>query len=198
MVRRCSGAGKHSRRIIVPPRIAADICSMDPFKPAVWLLAALAAMAVVGAVYLKLAEKRIEAVLDTKETSASFGELVRVGDIDLTVMNVSRFSGAKGSFSQPNFVVELEATNARGDRTQDFSPLSVKVVDDAGVVHEVIACPQCPGKGGGGLPAQITGGGTLDGSFYFRLPPQAVPAAVLYKPLFSQQQAKIDVRGTVR
>ena len=171
---------------------------MDPLKPAAYLLGALAFMAIAGAIYLKLAETRIEAVSNPKTVDASFGELVRVGDIDLTVLNVTRYSGVKSNFgSQPNFAIEIEAANTRGDRTQDFSPLSLKVVDDAGVVHESVACPQCPNQVGGGMPTSITKGGTLAASFYFQLPSQALPAQVLYKPLFASGQAKIDVRGTV-
>jgi hypothetical protein len=175
-------------------------------KPAAGLLGALVVMAIFGALYLKLAETGIEAVSNPKSTDASFGELVRVGDIDLTVLGVSRYStgaaktalGQPMVLSKPNFVVEIEAANVRGDRTQDFSPLSLKVIDDAGVTHEVVACPQCPGQVGGGLSTSIVKGGTLAASFYFQLPAQALPASVLYKPLFSQGNVKIDVRGAVR
>jgi hypothetical protein len=178
------------------------------FKPTIWLLCSLALAAVVGALYLKVVEKGIDASSNPKTTDASFGELVRVGDIDFTVLGVSRTSGGSGknvlgqpaTLSRPNFAIQIEATNSRGadGRTHDFSPLSMKVIDDSGVVHEAVACPQCPGQVGGALPTRITKGGTLEASYYFQLPSQALPAFVQYKPLFTQQQAKIDVRGAVR
>jgi hypothetical protein len=179
---------------------------MDPFRPLVWLLAAVGMMAIVGALYMKVMERGIDAAMSTNDRQASFGEIVRVGDIDLTVMNVARHSpggtrnvlGQPMTLSTPNFVVQVEATNARGARSHDFSPLSLKVVDDAGVVHEAVACPQCPGQAGGGLPTTIVKGGTLEASYYFKLPSQALPASVLYKPIFSRDTATIDVRGAVR
>jgi hypothetical protein len=169
-------------------------------KPTLWTLCAFAVMAVVGVFYLKVAERGIDAASSTKDTPGSFGELMRVGDIDFTVLGISRFSTSqKNTFSKPNFQVQFEATNARGadGRTHDFSQLSVKVVDDAGVVHDAVACPQCPGQVTG-LPTKIVKGGTLEGTYYFQLPDKAVPATVLYQPLFSRQTAKIDVRGAVR
>jgi hypothetical protein len=180
---------------------------MDPLKPAATLLGVLAVMAIAGVLYLKLAETRIEAVSNPKTVDGSFGELVRVGDIDLTVLNVTRYSPPAQrnvlrqpsvSLTQPNFAIEVEATNTRSDRAQDFSALSLKVVGDAGVVHEAVMCMQCPNQAGRGMPTSITRGGTLAGSFYFLLPSQALPAQVLYKPMFGGGQAKIDVRGTVR
>jgi hypothetical protein len=182
---------------------------VDLFRPFVYLLAGIGLFALAGAGYMKLAEKGIDAASATKESQASFGELVRVGDLDFTVLNVARWSSAaapKGplgqpmALSKPNFVVQVEATNARGaeGRTYEFSPLSMKVIDDAGVVHEAVTCLGCPGQLSGGLPARIVNGGTLEASFYFQLPADRLPAAVQYRPVFSQKAVKVDVRGAVR
>lgn len=123
------------------------------------------------------------------------GEVVHVGDLDLRIISVTGFNSTKyNRFNDANTAVTLEATNVRGkvNATYNFSPtFALTLVDGNGVgTTPTFSCAGCPDEIG---TVDLTTGGTIRGTVYFKLPSSSTSwTQVRYQALMSSNQAIIS------
>lgn len=121
------------------------------------------------------------------------GELIRVGDLDLTILGVGTFNAAQyNQFNDENFAVRFRATNARGRENAEYSlsTSAFKVVDASGVVYSGTSCAGCPDALQFGS-SSLTRGGSFERSVYFAIPTGTKPASLIYQPLLSSNRITI-------
>jgi hypothetical protein len=124
------------------------------------------------------------------------GDVVKVGDLDLTVVSVTRSFNSRryNQFNSANVAVRVRATNARGD-SGDFYNLSAwgfKLIASNGIAYSTeIGCAGCPEEI---VSVDLIRGGMVDGYLYFAVPENVILTDLYYQPLFSFNETTIDLR----
>jgi hypothetical protein len=128
---------------------------------------------------------------------ARMGEVVSVGDLDLTILGTAPFLPGKYSFTEANYAVRFHATNARGGASKPYelAHTDMKVLDNTGTSRDTVPCVQCPGQIGDELTTRLAPGETIDGTFYYKLPLGMQVSSVTYKSFLSGVTAKVNVSG---
>ena len=72
----------------------------------------------------------------------------------------------------------------------------MKIIDNTGTVRDTVPCVQCPGHTGDDISTRLSRGETVDGTFYYKLPPGMYPTSVTYHSLLSDLTAKVHVTST--
>jgi hypothetical protein len=123
------------------------------------------------------------------------GEVVSVGDLDLTILSTTPFTPGKYAFTDANYAVRFRATNARGgaNKLYELVHTDLKVLDNLGTVRDTVPCVQCPGLTGDDISTRLAPGETVDGTFYYKLPPGMQAASVTYRSFLSSVTAKVQV-----
>ena len=131
---------------------------------------------------------------EEREVRGRLGDVVRIGDLELTVFGTSPFTNGKYSFSTANRQVSFRVTNLH-NAAYDLSYTDLKLFDNTGAVRDAVPCVQCPGTTGDDLTVRLNAGQTIDGIFYYKLPPGMEPAWLKYHSLLAEKDAKIDLRS---
>jgi hypothetical protein len=128
---------------------------------------------------------------------ARMGEVVSVGDLDLTILGTAPFLPGRYSFSEANYAVRFRANNARGGagKPYELAHTDLKVLDNSGTVRDAVPCVQCPGQTGDDITTRLAPGESIDGTFYYKLLPGVQASAVTYRQFSSSVMAKVQVPG---
>ncbi len=131
-----------------------------------------------------------------RERVPQIGDVVEVGSLDLTVVEVEDYDSSRhNQFNDANVRVQVTATNARGDASDEynFSPLlAMQLVDSDGIAHDPeLGCADCPDEI---TTVDLVRGGTVRGYVYFAIPAGKGLVELIYEPLFSFNKARIRLR----
>lgn len=121
------------------------------------------------------------------------GEVVSIGDLDLTILSTTPFAPGRYAFTDANYAVSFRATNARSSKPYELAHADLKVLDNTGTVRDTVPCVQCPGHTGDDISTRLAPGETVDGTFYYKLPPGMQASSVTYRSFLSSVTAKVHV-----
>jgi hypothetical protein len=160
-----------------------------------WIVAIGVSLAVTGVVGFMAMERHSQP--EEREVRGRIGDVVRIGDLELTVLGTATFTNGRYSFSTANQQVRFRATNLRTarDAVYDLAYTDIKLFDNTGAVRDAVPCVQCPGSTGDDLTVRLAAGRTIDGVFYYKLPPGTEPVWLKYHSFLADKDAKIDLRS---
>ena len=128
---------------------------------------------------------------------SGIGDLIRVGSLDLTILNVERYDA--GLYIDANVRLHIEAVNARGtdDAEYNLSAYFFKLVDSNGIAYEpypLLCASSCPDQVG---EVYLVRGGRVRGFVYFEIPAGSQLVEVIYEPLFSFNKARVSLASAM-
>jgi hypothetical protein len=161
-----------------------------------WIVASGLSVAVTVVIVVVALQK--DATPESNLRLAKMGEVVSIGDLDLTILSTAPFTAARYSLSNANYAVRFRATNARGGagKPYELAHTDMKIIDNTGTTRETVPCVQCPGVTGDDISLKLARGETVEGTFYYKLPPGMQPMSVTYHSLLSDLTAKVHVTST--
>ena len=121
------------------------------------------------------------------------GDLVQVGDLDLTVLGHGPVDTTRyNQFNDANFSVRVEAVNARGEASEEYNLsafFAFELIDSDGVHYDSsFGCAGCPEEID---DIDLIRGGRVEGLVYFEVRDEARIVELRYAPLFSLNVARI-------
>ncbi len=128
---------------------------------------------------------------------ARIGAIVRVGSIDLTILQVDVFDGRSfNPANDVNFRVLFRATNTRGPASEEYrlTDAAFQLVDESGALQSDgrATCQGCPDNVAGGTA--LARGATFEGAVYFRIPSGQPAAELRYQSPNSTNRARVALR----
>ncbi len=130
-------------------------------------------------------------------TTPGIGDLIRVGSLDLTILNVERYDA--GLYVDANVRLHIEAFNARGDDDAEYNlnAYFFKVVDSNGIAHRpypLLCASACPDQIG---DVYLVRGGRVRGFVYFEVPAGRQLVEVIYEPVLSRNKARVSLASAM-
>ena len=121
------------------------------------------------------------------------GDVVRVGSLDLTVLDGPV---ATSAFSGESYAVRILAVDARGDADAVLELLGFELIDAHGIHRNAsrLVCVDCPGATVGDLDILLARGGRVEVLVSFEVPDDEHSVEFRYAPLESTNAARIWLR----
>jgi hypothetical protein len=165
---------------------------------ALWILGCGLSVALTVVIVVVAVQK--DARIERDVLIVRVGEVVSIGDLDLTIVGTAPFQPGKSASTDANYAVRFRAANARGgrDKPYELTYTDLKVLDTTGTTRDTVSCVQCPGVTGDDVSVKIRAGDFVDGTFYYKLPPGVQPNSITYGSQMAKQTAKVHVGGAVQ
>jgi hypothetical protein len=164
------------------------------FWKAFWIFGFGVSLAVTAAVGLEAMSR--DGAGGDEVLNARIGEVVRIGDLELTILAAKPWTNERYTHSSANYQIRYRALNLRTGAagTYDLAYSDMKLFDSTGAVRDAVPCVQCPGITGDDLVVRLQPGQALEGAFYYKLPSGSEPGWFKYHSLLAKQDAKIALR----
>jgi len=132
------------------------------------------------------------AAATTSEPTSADGESMRVGNIEIELIDVQHpYDATEHSpLNTANTRVDLAVT-ALGDGGGYFTSFELSIADDTGAEYGTAPCLDCPGDA---VSMPLGEDETGEGSAYFELPEGREPAELIYRSSAGGDQGSLSLR----